>query len=138
MVKIMRCSQSLTCLLAFYAVRLPADTVSGAPRRVVVTEAKNGQNVQIGINDVLIVRLQAQAGTGYSWVVTTVPSFLRLPQEHTEPTGRTIPGGPDAQLFTFKPISSGNAHLSFAYRRPWETGRPPARSYNVKVSVSTH
>jgi predicted secreted protein len=124
--------------LAFYAITLPADTVSGAPRSVVVTEAQNGQNIQIGINDVLIVRLQAQAGTGYSWAVTTVPSFLRLSQEHTEPTGRTIPGGPEVQLFTFKPISSGNALLSFAYWRPWETGQPPARTYNVKVSVFTH
>ncbi len=138
MVKIMRCSQSLTSLLAFYAVTLPTATVSGAPRSVVVTEAQNGQNVQIGINDVLIVRLQAQAGTGYSWAVATVTSFLRLSQEHTEPTGRTIPGGREVQLFTFKPISSGNSLLSFAYRRPWETGQPPARTYNVKVSVSTH
>lgn len=138
MVKIMRCSQSLTCLLAFYAVTLPADTVSGAPHSVVVTEAQNGQNVQIGTNDVLIVRLQAQAGTGYSWAVTTVPSFLRLSQEDSEPTGRTIPGGTEVQLFTFKPISSGNALLSFTYRRPWETGQPPARTYNVKVSVVTY
>ncbi len=134
----MRCSQLLTCLLAFYAVTLPAAPVSCAPRSVVVTEAQNGQDVQIGTNNVLIVRLQAQAGTGYSWAVTTVPSFLRLSQEHTEPTGRTIPGGPEVQLFTFKPIGSGNALLSFAYRRPWETGQPPVRTYNVKVSVSTY
>lgn len=134
----MRCSQLLTCLLASYAVTLPAAPVSCAPRSVVVTEAQNGQDVQIGTNNVLIVRLQAQAGTGYSWAVTTVPSFLRLSQEHTEPTGRTIPGGPEVQLFTFKPIGSGNALLSFAYRRPWETGQPPVRTYNVKVSVSTH
>jgi len=124
--------------LAFYAVTLPAAKVSGAARSFVVTEAQNGQNVQIGINDVLFVRIQAQAGTGYSWAVTTVPSFLRLSQEHTKPTGLTIPGGPEVQLFTFKPISSGNALLSFAYRRPWETGQPPVRTYNVKVSVSTH
>jgi predicted secreted protein len=124
--------------LAFYAVTLPADTVSGSPRSVVVTEAQNGHDVQIGTNDVLIVRLQAQASTGYSWAVMTVPSFLRLSQEHTELTGRTIPGGPEVQLFTFKPIGSGNAPLSFAYRRPWEKGQPPTRTYNMKVSVSTH
>ena len=138
MVKITRRSQSLTCLLAFYAVTLPAETVTGGPRRVVVTEAQNGQDVQIGTNDVLIVRLQAQAGTGYSWAVTAAPLFLRLSQEHTEPAGRTIPGGPEVQLFTFKPIGPGHAPLSFAYRRPWEADQPPARTYNVKVSVSTH
>ena len=135
--KIMRCSQSLTCLLAFYAVTLPAGTVSGAPRSVVVTEAQNGQNVQIGINDVLIVRLQAQAGTGYSWAVTTVHHSCDC--RKSTPTGLTIPGGPEVQLFTFKPISSGNALLSFAYRRAWETRTAFRANFAIwKVSVSTH
>jgi len=133
----MRCSQSLTSLLAFYAVTLPTATVSGAPRSVVVTEAQNGQNVQIGINDVLIVRLQAQAGSGYSWAVATVTSFLRLSQEHTEPAGRTIPA---AAKFSYSPSSPSAPELSLEFRlsAPWETGQPPARTYNVKVSVSTH
>jgi predicted secreted protein len=123
--------------LAFYAVTLPAETVAGGPRRVVV-KAQNGQDMQIGTNDVLIVRLRAQAGTGYSWAVTAAPLFLRLSQEHTKPAGRTIPGAPEVQLFTFKPIGSGHAPLSFAYRRQWEADQPPARTYNVKVSVSAH
>jgi hypothetical protein len=57
--------------------------------------------------------------------------------EHNEPAGRPIPDGPEFQLFTFKPTGSGNAPLSFAYRRPWEASQPPARTYNVKVTVST-
>jgi predicted secreted protein len=123
--------------LAFYAVTLTAENVTGGPRRIVVTEAQDGQDVQIGTNDVLIVRQHAQAGTGYSWAFTAAPPFLRLCREHSEPEGRTIPGGPEVQLFTFKPIGSGDAPLSFAYRRPWEADQPPARTYSVKVSAST-
>jgi predicted secreted protein len=100
--------ESLLFLLPFTALSLASSAVTGDARSVVATEAQNGQDLQIGTNDVLIVRLQAQAGTGYSWTVTTAPPFLRLSQEHTEPAGRTIPGGAEVQLFTFKPIGSGD------------------------------
>jgi predicted secreted protein len=130
-------SQSLLFLLPFVALPLTAATVSGGLRLIVVTEAQNGQDVRIGTKGVLIVRLRAQAGTGYSWAITDAPPFLRLSEEHNEPAGRPIPDGPEFQLFTFKPTGSGNAPLSFAYRRPWEASQPPARTYNVKVTVST-
>ena len=102
MVKIMRCSQSLTCLLAFYAVTLPAATVSGAPRSFVVTEAQNGQNVQIGINDVLFVRLQAQAGTGYSWASRLYRRSCDCPKSTLSLLAAQFPAAPK---FSYSPSS---------------------------------
>src|ERR1700690_3746153 len=84
--------QSLLFLLPFVALTLSAATVSGWPRMIVVTEAQNGQDVRIGTKGVLIVRLRAQAGTGYSWAITDAPPFLQLSEEHNEPATRTIPG----------------------------------------------
>ena len=81
------------------------------------------------------IRLPVQGGTGFAWELASKPSApvgligsKVLPAE-----GGNRPGGPQVQLFMFKPGATGEIQLN--YRRPWEKNTPPARTFAVHVVV---
>ena len=46
-----------------------------------------------------------------------------------------MPGAPGHQSFKFNAISTGNDTIDLEYRRPWEKGVAPAKTFGLIVSV---
>lgn len=65
--------------------------------------------------------LTTHSGTGYTWVLTSLPPGLALTEITTATIGKQImPGGPLSETFTFLGIAKGAGKLSFSLIRPWE------------------
>lgn len=119
------------------AIALPG-LAADSPLRLGAKESGKAFVVKPGA--VLEIRLSAQLGTGYSWHVTAPPAAVLVqdgePKTEPAPDGaRSMPGGPEIQVFRFTAKAAGKADLKLKYARGFEPGRKALRSatYHIKV-----
>jgi predicted secreted protein len=110
------------------------DVAQAAQRVVAIAEGQSGTTTTIGKDQIIEIRLPAQAGTGYSWTLAANPTApLKLARSDTTSADR--PGGPQTQFFLLQPTSTGTGDLVINYSRPWEKDKPPARTFVLHVVV---
>jgi inhibitor of cysteine peptidase len=96
----------------------------------------------IAVTEFLNLRLPMQAGTGYQWELAKPlgdKAPVALASSETAPAGDpTVQqvGGRQWYLITFVGQNPGNQTITMVYRRPWETGVAPAKTYTVNVTVT--
>jgi predicted secreted protein len=111
-----------------------ADVTCAQPRVVAIAEGQNGTTTTIGKDQILEIRLPAQAGTGYSWTLAANPTApLKLSRSDTTSTDR--PGGPQTHFFLLQPTNAGAGDVVINYSRPWEKEKPAARTFVLHVVV---
>lgn len=82
----------------------------------------------------LVIELESNPSTGYSWVVTVEGTAVKHSKmEHIAPED-SLPGTPVTERHTFDVNNTGKAKITFEYERIWETGRP-LRTIVYEVSV---
>ena len=107
------------------------------PARITVSDS--GGPVALAVGQELAVRLQSNVTTGYAWeLVPPVPDVLTLTEPGTyhaasESEPRVGSGGTTS--FVVRGVRPGKGTLELVYRRPWETGVPPARTVRIEVTV---
>jgi inhibitor of cysteine peptidase len=101
-------------------------------RTITVGPKANGTVVRPQVGDTLVVRLPGNATTGYRWAVVGAPSVLRpLSSAYVVASpGRLGQGG--TYVFRFR-VRSGSGLLRLDYRRPWEKGTPPLRTFRLTI-----
>jgi inhibitor of cysteine peptidase len=106
--------------------------------RVTLTERDNQGEVHLSVDDELVVRLEANPGTGYSWNVAGEEEIVldRLGEPTFERLGEPKPGGVEHQVFTFRVRSKGESSLRLDYRRSWEKQKAAEKSFSVRVFAS--
>ncbi len=111
-----------------------ADVARAQPRVVAIAESQNGTTTTIGKDQIIEIRLPAQAGTGYSWTLAPNPTApLKLARSDTTSADR--PGGPQTQFFLLQPTNTGAGDVVINYSRPWEKDKPAARTFVLHVVV---
>jgi predicted secreted protein len=86
----------------------------------------------------LSLELDSNATTGYSWEMT-FPENGKVIKGFGKPRyvqKSELVGAGGFQLFRFHPVKKGTAVLKFEYKRSWETGIKPAKTYVVRVIVN--
>ena len=112
------------------------NTAQAEPMTVTLTEGQNGSTVALALESTLTVRLSAQLGTGYSWAITQQNGqALRLTKEYVESPSGLMPGGTETQVFVFSSIAAGDENVELAYRQPWQSDQPPARTFRFRAIV---
>jgi inhibitor of cysteine peptidase len=102
-------------------------------------ESSNGQEVTLHPGDTLNIQLGENASTGYRWSVTeeSKRSWNQTIRERDEtvdaPAGP--PGQPGVRHLFFDAVEAGTAQIEIDYARPWEKGKPPARTFRLRVQV---
>ncbi len=133
MMKFITAFALLICATMIAVISIPAV----AAQVVTVTEAQNGKTVVIGKNASLVVSLASNPSTGYGWQVAKNDAAILkldgLPMFH--PAAHEMPGAPSHQSFRFVAISIGSDIIDLEYRRPWEKGVPPAKTFSIIVTV---
>ena len=107
------------------------------PPRITVSES--GGPVALLVGQELAVHLQSNVTTGYAWeIVPPVPEVLTV----TDPGTYRAASGSEPRVgsggttsFVVRGARPGKGTLELVYRRPWETGVPPARTVRVEVDV---
>jgi len=88
-------------------------------------------NVDAG--DTVVISLESNPTTGYSWTAKYDQTLLELVDEAFTPPGSTLMGAPGTQKFTFKALTAGTAKVTFEYVRPWEGEPADTAEYTVKI-----
>lgn len=97
------------------------------------------ESVEAVVGDMLAVRLQGNASTGYTW--------QRIDEDHgalvqqrasgvaAKPERPPAIGAATVAVWRFRAERSGDAELRLVYRQPWRKGVPPARELAWRVHV---
>ena len=98
----------------------------------------NGQK-ELARGQTLVVTLDSNPTTGYSWAVADVDkAVLRQVGDAVYQSPNSNPnvvGAGGAQTYRFEAASAGATTLKLAYRRSWETGVAPIKTFTVQVVV---
>src|SRR5262249_29762682 len=114
----------------------PGQGPAGPPR---ITVSQPDGPVALAVGQELEVQLQSNITTGYAWeLVVPGPPVLTVidPGTYRASSGlepRAGSGGTTS--FVFRGVRPGKGALELVYRRPWETGVPPARTLRIEVDV---
>ena len=135
------------CLLAAFGLAaiygicfmpLTETTMAGEKeaRQVTLTDKDNGTKQVLPLNHLLVVHLEAQAGTGFSWVIAKndkeqLPLLSSVLLDNPD----KVPGGKAVQVFTFRASAAGASNLELHYQRPFDKGKTPAKTFKVTVTI---
>ena len=99
-------------------------------------ETDNDSNFTISPGEELTLRLPGNPTTGYLWEVLSNDSGLLEQKEEPVFVSDAIRTGAGGQIkFLFVPRGIGSTRLKLVYRRPWEKEIPPARVFEVGVTI---
>jgi inhibitor of cysteine peptidase len=115
---------------------LPCAAATGGASLVTITDKNSGQAIAISVGQSLSVRLPSNPTTGYEWTAAPLHAGpltqLRAPAFEAPASGRLGAGG--TEVFSYRGVAAGTAHLTFSYARSWEHAAP-ARRVAVTVVV---
>jgi len=123
----------LAIALAFVAFALPAvaQELSGN----VYTDPATPISIAKGHD--FLVALASNPTTGYSWTASV--SNANVEDEgsayQATPVAPHVVGAGGQQIFSFEGSAKGTATITFSYARPWEKGKPAAKTAVFHVTV---
>jgi predicted secreted protein len=115
-------------------------SMQDVPNEITVGETENNGQVEVALGEVLIIKLEAIPGTGYSWqMVKHEVGLLKLMGEpifepiFNEKEKRI--GAPAYQTFRFSAQSAGTELIEMHYIRIWEKEVSPLKKFSITVHV---
>lgn len=100
-------------------------------------EHANGQQIEPKLNEEFEVLLPEARTAGYRWEIKSAGApVCRLLGETTHPNSAGV-GGSGQHVWQFQAVAAGTGEIEFQYHRPWESSEKPARTFALKVRVSS-
>lgn len=130
---------AVLCLTLAVAL-LASSGISAAPQppvfpQVNLSEKDNGRQIELDPSQALELSLESNPSTGYGWQVDGMDSkVLRQSGDEFKATSDKV-GAPGMQVLRFEGTTKGLTTLKLSYRRPWEKGVKPLKSFSVAVQA---
>jgi inhibitor of cysteine peptidase len=114
------------------------------PVRPTLSEIKltlkdNARAIELKGAQVLVISLEANPSTGYSWVEETSGKgddrILEQVGEVKFQAKSKHLGAPALQIVRFAPVKEGRTTLRLEHRRPWDTKREPIGRFSLEVTT---
>jgi inhibitor of cysteine peptidase len=98
----------------------------------------NNTTINATTGEFLVVILEGNPTTGYTWEVTEPLDELVLQQIGgiVDVPESDLMGAPSKQIATFEVVGAGDATIKMVYHRPWETDVEPVDTFTVNVTAS--
>jgi inhibitor of cysteine peptidase len=128
---------SLIALLILLIALTVAAGCSPQQQEVKVTIDDAGREMQLKKSQTLVVTLEGNPTTGYSWEVAE-PLDEQVLRQAGEPEFKqesTALGAGGVQILRFEAVNAGKITLKLAYRRSWEKGVEPLNTFSLQVVV---
>ncbi len=101
-----------------------------------LSEKDDGSLVHLKLGELLVVTLEGNPSTGYTWEVTPADqAVLALQGEPEFKAESDLIGAPGMMNLTFKAIAEGQQALILVYRRPFEKDVAPQKTVSFTVVV---
>ena len=100
-----------------------------APKTIEVTPvAQTGTTVDAAVGDTIVVSLDANATTGYTWELTPGDTFAIVSSEYVaDPNPDELAGKGGTQVVTLNVTKAGTSDLTGMYRQAWNSPSPNAQ-----------
>jgi len=123
-------------IILMFGLLLTALSACGATNEVKLDAGNDGSQVELKAGQTLVVNLEGNPTTGYTWEATELDEQVLQQVGETEfkPDSDAIGAG-GVQTLRFETVNSGQTTLNLVYRRPWEEDVEPAETFSVQVAV---
>ena len=127
----------LIALLTLLAALTLATACSPQQQEVKATIDDNGREKQLKKGQTLVVTLEGNPTTGYSWEVAEPldEQVLRQAGEAEFKSESDLVGAGGVQVLRFEAVNAGKFTLKLVYHRPWEKDVEPLETYSIQVVV---
>lgn len=111
---------------------------------VIAGESHNNKEVTMAVGQELIIRLPANATTGYEWKRVATRTFSQSKETIISPAGekytpaasnKNLVGSGGIYEATFIGKTAGNVSMTFKYIRPWIGVAKDDKTFTIMVSV---
>lgn len=99
----------------------------------------DGKAITLAVGQGLVVTLDANPTTGFAWALTDLDQHVVKQngaaeyEQNPNPDGRIGVGG--KSVLNFVAADPGATRLVLEYKRSWEQGVPPAKTFTVNLTV---
>lgn len=124
-------------ILASLTLILILATACTSPQSVNLTSADNGGKAVVKEGGQIIIKLDGNPSTGYSWEAKDLDAtmFKQAGDPVFSSSNPGLVGSGGTLTLTFDTLKAGTSTLNLIYHRPWETGVKPINTFSVSVTV---
>lgn len=105
-----------------------------------LTEKNNGGSINLKVEDTVVIRLESNPTTGYSWILdekTDTSIVSVVDSEYVKSVkDEELVGAGGHEVLTFKAVSKGKTSIILNYERPWEEDEEPLETFEINISVN--
>lgn len=127
----------ITGILAAGVLALAVAACGGATGKTVeLSQKDSGTTLQVATGDKIVISLESNPTTGYSWAeakTSSVGDVLQLVSKSYESESDAVGSG-GVEKWTYKAVGAGTANPELEYVRPFEPGKV-AGKFTVTVNV---
>lgn len=103
---------------------------------VIVGADDAGTTVELAVDDTLVIELEGNPSTGYSWEVGALDTAVLAPVGEVQFTPQSdLVGASGIVILRFQAMGAGESELSLIYHRPWEEDVEPLETFTINVIV---
>lgn len=105
--------------------------------QVSLLAADNGSQVNIKVGGLIVITLDGNPSTGYSWEAKDLDtsSFEQIGDPVFNSSNPGLVGSGGTLTLTFKTLITGTSTLTLVYHRPWEKTIDPLDIFEVTVNA---
>ncbi len=108
---------------------------SCSSRNIEIGPEDNGSILTIRKGQTLVISLESNPTTGYSWQPVFDAQHLEQVGEAEFDPGSDLVGAGGVETFRFKALEPGTTTLTLNYLRPWEADAPPEEVFELAITV---
>ena len=122
-------------VIFLFGLLLTALSACGSSDEVNLDANDNGSQVELKTGQTLVISLEGNPTTGYTWEVDKVDEGVlrQVGEAEFEPESDAVGAG-GVQILHFEPVSSGQTSLDLVYHRSWEDEQPQ-ETFSIQVTV---
>jgi inhibitor of cysteine peptidase len=100
-----------------------------------VSERDNGRTIGARVGDTILLKLQENPSTGYTWTLSVTPGLTVTRDQHSPSILRRM-GAPGTHEWQIRVMQSGEQTISAVYSRAWEAEATGGKVVTLSFRVS--
>jgi inhibitor of cysteine peptidase len=138
MVEILRRVKVKKILIMVVTLILSISLITGCSGSAIKAYSDPEETIDSNISKqfIVLIALESNPSTGYSWEAEYDDAMLELLEETFEPgeyAKENIVGAGGTELFCFKGLGKGKTEITFNYKRSWESEVLDTKVFTVEV-----
>jgi inhibitor of cysteine peptidase len=101
---------------------------------IVVRQSNLGRPIDARQGDVIVLELEENPSTGYSWDLAGLPGFVTIAESSHEAAASPRLGAPGLRRFRLLTTATGEGTIEGQLRRPWDPTNVAER-FSTRLSV---